>query len=196
MFTVYLIRTNIVLPDILDEQVGTMHDLFQWPILYLVQMVEGIVMFISFFISLTNIYKNRKKWNKEIENNIFRRQLVFIIIRMFTMFFSQIFWHLVNLYNKFFVDFERDIEAMNISFGWRMVFQSINISRGIFYALWLLADPLIRKAIHRKYEKFINMLDLSQTHQSKKESQNNVSNHPMNAFLCSSMNMELVCAIL
>ena len=42
-----------------------------------------------------------------------------------------------------------------------MIFQSLNISRGILYALWLLSDPLIRKAIKNKYGLVIRAFDFT-----------------------------------
>ena len=187
------------MPTWLSKQIGTMHDFIQWPVLYFVQSIEGFVMFISFFISLSNICKNRNKWNKEIENNIFKRQLTFIIIRMLTVFFSQIFWHILNLYSEvwYINDNDKKSETVVIPFLIKEFLQSINICRGIFYTFWLLTDPLIRNAIVKKYMKLLETLDFTNEKEEKmKDKADNILNHPMNAFLCSSMNMELVCAIL
>lgn len=57
-------------------------------------------------------------------------------------------------------------------------------------------DPLFRKAFANKFKKIKKLFNCRKSKEEKLEKIFDISNHPMNAFLCSSMNMELVCAIL
>ena len=58
-------------------------------------------------------------------------------------------------------------------------------AKGILYFLYLLTDPVIRKAI-------VQML----TCKCKEQMKYKEDAQPGDSFLCSSLNMELVCAIL
>ena len=64
----------------------------------------------------------------------------------------------------------------------KTIYSYFSMSRGILYFILILLDP-----------QFIRILKLWKSGQKIDEAKDN---HPVNAFLCSSMNLELVTAIL
>ena len=78
------------------------------------------------------------------------------------------------------------------------VFKLFNYYRGVFYTIWLCTDPLFIKVVRKRLTKLNEACNFSKTSPQKKSKYDfeKETSHPMNAFLCSSLNMELVCAIL
>jgi hypothetical protein len=134
----------------------------------------------------------KKGFNKEIQNNILRRQVLFVVIRLITTFLSS-----YNNIIDFVASFLYTTEALDSERATKFVAkytlesfeQYVIIGSGILYFIIIFDDKAFKDACMN----YLRTLTCKPKQKLKQEEPENIST---NAFLCSTMNMEVVCAIL
>ena len=172
-------------------------ELFINPCVSLFQVTEMSVGIYSIYVSFNGLFR-RRGFNKQVQQSMFKRQLAFVIIRMFEVLPNTLYVFFTHF--LFFSNYKGNAHKSPMFSQYDSTLYSPIIFnlKGIIFFLLLCSDQTFRSLLAKRVIYFITFFKKGRApsmisgNSSKKSEEFNI----LNSILSQSMNMELVCAIL
>ena len=164
----------------------------------LVYTIEIYYIVNALFVAFKRLFI-RKGLNKEVRQKIIGRQVTFIIVRLIFNMPKEVY-----IVYEFITDSSKLMDKEEIYIGsvqsFNFVMDSIRLCRGVFYFYLLIGCPDYISTATKNFKGFLSFFRIKhfkEAHSaSDKKKEEDQTQGSIDAFLYSSLNMELVCSIL